>query len=318
MNCYCCNGEAKRFGSFKNKRQIVQRYRCLRCGKTFSESQPFDGLRLDKGKIIQIVKLLCEGVGVRATGRLVGCDPHTVLDVLSVIGTKCASFLDAKVRNLTVTAVQIDELWARVGVRQSRTTPDDKERGDFYTFLALEARTKFIISHYTGKRDYDNTDCFVKDLASRVTGRIQITTDGWPAYPDTIRNYLLYRLDYAVMQKLYGQEPPEADSARRYSPAPFCGVKIHVRAGAPRADRICTSFVERVNLTVRTFNRRFTRLSLGFSRCLENHRHAIALFVAAYNFCKLHNTLGTTPAHGQKLADRPWTIEELIEAVTNQ
>lgn len=317
MTCYCCTGEAKRFGSYQNKRQIVQRFRCLQCGKTFSERQPLDGLRLDKSKVIQIIKLLCEGVGVRATGRLVGCDPHTVLAVLAVVGGKCANLLDVKLRKLSTSSIQLDELWARVGLKQSNTTPEDRERGDFYTFLAIEARTKLIISHYTGKRDYQSTDCFAADLASRIVGRVQITTDGWAAYPDTIRNYLLYRLDYAVMQKLYGPETPAPDSARRYSPSPFRGVKIHVNAGAPRGDRICTSHVERVNLTVRTFNRRFTRLCLGFSRRLENHRHAVALFVAAYNFCKVHATLGTTPAHGQKITDRPWTVEELIEAATN-
>jgi transposase-like protein/IS1 family transposase len=182
MNCHCCQGETKRFGSFRNKQRIVQRFQCLRCGKTFSESQPLDGLRLEKPKVIQIVKLLCE-VGIRAAARLTDCNPHTVLAVLAVIGGKCANFLDAQIRYLDVGAIQIDELWARVGIRQSRTTPADKERGDFYTFLALEARTKLIISHYTGKRDMESTDIFAKDLASRIVGRVQITTDGWHAYP---------------------------------------------------------------------------------------------------------------------------------------
>ncbi|HEX4120967.1 MAG TPA: IS1 family transposase [Verrucomicrobiae bacterium] len=315
LNCHCCNGEVKRFGTFRNKNRMVQRFRCVRCGKTFSESQPLDDVRLEHQKVVQIVKLLCEGVGVRATGRLAGCDAHTVLGVLSVIGDKCADFLDRNIRNLDTTSIQIDELWARVGVRQNRTTPDDKERGDFYTFLAVEARNKLIISHYTGKRDGESTDIFVKDLASRITGRVQITSDAFTAYPAIIRQYLLERLDYALMVKKFATPPGEVEAMRRYSPAPFIGTKIEVRAGAPREDRISTSHVERVNLTVRHFNKRFVRLGLGWSRKLANHRHAITLFVAAYNFCKVHATTGTTPAHGANLTDGPWMVERLIEQV---
>lgn len=289
----------------------------MRCGKSFSESQPFDGLRIDDVKVIQIVKLFSEGLGVRAISRLTGCHIRTVLSTLETVGEKLAGFLDTKVRNVTIQwGLQIDELWARVGIRQSRTTPQDKLRGDFYTFLGVCARSKLIVSFLTGKRDYATTDAFAADVASRVSGRVQITTDGWPAYPDTIRKYLLGRLDLAVMQKNYDATPGEVEAKRRYSPAPFIGVTIQVKAGAPKAERICTSFVERSNLTVRHFNKRFVRLGLGWSRKLENHRHAIALFVACYNFVKVHSTTGTTPAHGAGLTDRPWTIEELLAAAT--
>jgi IS1 family transposase len=229
--------------------------------------------------------------------------------VLEIVGAKCAALLDRKLRNLTVGSLQIDELWARVGVKEARRAPYDSECGDFYTFLGIDARTKLIVSHHTGKRDYANTDAFVADLASRIVGRVQITTDGWQAYPDTIRNYLLYRLDYAVMQKIYSpQESNHYDVLRRYSPPACTGVFVKVRAGAPRRDRISTSFVERANLSV--------RLGLGWSRKLANHKAAISLFVAAYNFCKVHNTLGCTPAVGAKLTDHNWTIEELVEQAT--
>lgn len=139
--------------------------------------------------------MLTEGVGIRAAARLADCDPHTVLAMLETFGEKCAAFLDHRLGNLTVGPLQIDEVWSKVGIRQSRTTPDDQERGDFYTFLALDARTKLIVSHHTSKRDYENTEAFGADLGSRIVGRVQITTDGWIAYPDTIRHYLLDRLD---------------------------------------------------------------------------------------------------------------------------
>jgi transposase-like protein/IS1 family transposase len=319
MTCLCCNGEAKKFARFKNVNRIVQRYRCVRCGKTFSESQPLDGIRIEHSKVVQIVKLICEGMGIRACSRLTGCHINTVLAVLETIGQKCEQFHDRMVRHVTTSALQLDELWARVGCSQrlANQQGNDFEHGDFYTFLAVAAREKFIVSYQTGKRDLENTDIFVEDIAKRVDGRIQVTTDSFRPYLQIVRKHLLERLDYATMQKIYAIPfDAKSEAARRYSPPQCTGVKIRVRAGAPRHDRISTSFVERANLTVRHFNKRFARLGLGYSRKLENHRHAISLFVAAYNFCKIHTTLGTTPAHGLKITDRPWTIEELIEQIS--
>jgi len=313
VTCHCCNGEAKRFGFFRNINRIVQRYRCVRCGKTLSESQPLEGVRIEHDKAVQIVKLLTEGCGIRAVTRLVGCHIHTVLNVLAEVGASCGRLHDRLVRNISTGSVQIDELWAYVGCKQRGTTPDDTENGDFYTFLGLTAREKLIVSHYTGKRDYDSTDDFVADLSKRIVGRIQITTDGWNAYPDAIRKYLLYRLDYAVMQKNFDAPPSEVQASRRYSPAPFIGVTIRTVAGAPRRDRICTSHVERQNLSVRHFTKRFARLGLGWSRKLDNHRAAVSLFVAAHNFCKVHTTLGCTPAVGAKITDHDWSVEELLD-----
>jgi IS1 family transposase len=179
-----------------------------------------EGLRLEHSKVIQIVKLLAEGLGVRGTARVTDCDPHTVLNVLETIGPKVAALHDRIVRNVQTDALQIDELWSRVFCSQKHACHD--EHGDQYSYLAL-------------------------------------------------------------------------------------------KAGAPRRDRICTSHVERANLSVRHFNKRFARLSLGYSKTIENHRHALALFVFAYNFCKVHSTLGCTPAVGLKLATETWTIERLIE-----
>ncbi|MGD0349231.1 MAG: transposase [Verrucomicrobiota bacterium] len=298
---------------------MVQRFQCLRCGKSFSAAQPLDDLRIDHDKAVQIIKLLTEGVGVRGTARLVNCIPNTVLNVLATVGQKCDAFHDRVVRNLTIGSLQIDELWARVGASQRQTIKSHVERGDQYTYLAVTAREKFIVSYHTGKRDFDNTDTFIADVAARIAGRIQITTDSWRSYPFIIRKYLLERLDFATMQKIYETPLNErVEAQRRYSPPRCTGVRVRIRAGAPRADRISTSFVERANLSVRHFNKRFARLGLGYSRKLTNHRHAVSLFVAAYNFCKIHHTLGTTPAHGVGLTDRAWTIEELIDNATSQ
>jgi IS1 family transposase len=268
---------------------------------------------------VQICKLLTEGLGVRAISRFVNCDPHTVLNVLETVGQKCEQLHDRLVRHVTTGSLQIDELWTRVGCSQKLASRqrNDIERGDFYTFLAVTAREKFIVSYHTGKRDLENTDIFVEDVAKRIDGRIQITTDSFRPYLQIVRKHLLNRLDFATMQKIFAVPfDAKAEAARRYSPAQCTGIRVRVRAGAPRQDRISTSFVERANLSVRHFNKRFARLGLGYSRKLCYHRHAISLFVAAYNFCKVHGTLGCTPAVGLKLANETWTIEKLIEKST--
>jgi len=327
--CLACGSEIKKFGSFKTRSGSVQRFRCLNpaCGKTFNEQRRFIGLCLDEAKIVQIVRCLTEGCGVRATARLCGCDKNTVLEVVRTIGEKCERFHDEIVRDIKTESIQLDELWARVGIRQSLTTPSDQLRGDFFTFLGIDRRTKLIISHLTGKRDYENTNDFVADLASRVSGVVQITCDGFKPYVPTIRRHLLGRLNLAVMQKIYGtlngkdNFDPLAnwnsfDPIRRYSPPQCTGIKLKTVAGEPDVDKICTSHIERLNLSVRTFNRRFTRLCLGWSRKLANHRYSVALFVVAYNFCKVHSTLGCTPAVGARLTNHVWSIEELVKRLS--
>jgi len=276
-------------------------------------------LCLDEAKIVQIVRCLSEGCGVRATARLCGVDKNTVLEVIRVIGQKAERFHDEIVRNVKTESIQCDELWAYVGCKQSRTSLWETERGDFYTFLAIDRRTKLIISHLTDKRDYTATNDFAADLASRVSGIVQITTDGWSAYPDTIRAHLLGRLNLAVMQKIYGKNnnPLQlVDPNHRYSQPKCTGIRLETVAGAPDIDKICTSHVERLNLSVRHFTKRFGRLGLGWSRKLANHRYAVALFVVTHNFCKRHETLGCTPALGARLTDHNWTIEELVRKLS--
>ena len=273
-------------------------------------------LRIEHEKVVQIVKLLCEGVGVRATARLADCHPRTVLSVLSTVGEKCGQLHDRLARNLKVGSLQLDELWSRVGISQKRTTENDVERGDQYTYLAVTAREKFIASYFTGKRNYENTETFVADVAKRIIGRVQVTTDSYRPYQSTVRRHLLERLDFATMQKLYAVPFDLPDKIRRYTPQRCIGVRVRIQAGSPRPDRISTSFVERANLSVRHFNKRFARLGLGWSRKLDNHKNALNLFIAAYNFCKIHSTLGTTPAHGIGITSQAWSIERLIEEST--
>jgi IS1 family transposase/transposase-like protein len=317
-NCLSCGNQTKKFGKFKTQSGLVQRYRCLNkaCGRTFNETKRFADLCLDENKIIQIVHCLTEGVGVRGTARLCSCDKNTVLDVLRTIGEKAAKFHDKIVRNVITDSLQLDELWARVGTKQAKAGFHDPLRGDFYTFLGIDRASKLIVSHLTGRRNTDNTEAFVEDLSKRVFGIVQITCDGWTPYIAAIERHLTYRANLATLIKQYGTQGADIntiDPIRRYS-APQCtGIKVEIRSGEPDTDKICTSHVERLNLSVRHFNKRFARLGLGFSRKLANHHHAVALFVVAYNFCKRHSTLGTTPAVKSNLTDHCWTVAELVK-----
>ncbi len=238
-----------------------------------------------------------------------------MLKVLRMVGEKAERFHDKIVRNVIVDSLELDELWARVHSRQFIAGHSNLERGDFYSFVGLESRSKLIVSHLTGKRNPENTEAFVKDLAARVFGIVQVTCDGWAPYVPAIKSFLKYRAHFCVMQKIYST--PDAgneiiDPIRRYSPPRCTGVKVEIKAGEPDKDKIGTSYIERLNLTIRTHNRRFTRLCLGYSKKLENHRHAFALFVVAYNFTKRHSAHGKTPAFASGLATSNWTVDELV------
>lgn len=313
MTCPRCNGlDCKRFGFFGPLR--LQRFRCCGCGKAFSEDPKrlLGNLRIPEATGIQIARLLAEGIGVRASARLAGCHRDTVLAVLEVIGASCEAFLDRAIRGLRCESIQIDELWAPVLVKQRNNHHLAPDRGDFYTFLALDARSKLILAHRTGKRNENTTTHFIADLATRVDGRTQITTDGWKPYQTTIPWAFENRVDFAIQVKSYGNEPADMSSARHHLTPVVKSVKVHVIEGDPDRRKISTSYCERANLSVRTFNRRFTRLCMGFSKKVANHAHSMALFVAAHNFCRKHHTLKTTPAVAHGLTDHVWTIEELL------
>jgi transposase-like protein len=312
VNCYCCNGDAKKFGSFQNKNRIVQRYRCLKCGKTMSESQPLDDLRLDHYKVVQIVKLLCEGMGIRATARLADCHRDTVLSVLETIGRKCAALLDARVRYVKAGFVQTDEIHTFVGCKQRHTTLDDVERGDFFTFLSIDRDSKLIINWKTDKRNFDVTEDFLRDLKARMLDRFQLTTDAFNGYcrrVGGVGEVFGDSVDYATETKIYGHEKI---APFRYVPK-VIEIKRKSRFGNPDMRFATTCHCERTNLSVRQFTRRFTRATLGYSKTVTNLRHAVALFIAHFNYCRVHSAHGKTPSQAAMLTKDAWTVERLID-----
>ena len=212
-----------------------------------------------------------------------------------------------------LTYFEFDEVWSFIGKKQKRLGPDDlREKGDCYIFTALSATHKAIISYKIGKRSGANANAFAMDVRQRILGRPQISSDGFSPYVDAIERAFGSEVDYGQIVKVYAGEPGP-DTARRYSPGIVVDVRKAVIAGGPDRKKISTSFVERSNLTIRMQCRRLTRLTNAFSKKLENHAAAVALFVAHYNLCRVHETLRITPAMALSVTDHIWTIGELIE-----
>jgi IS1 family transposase len=285
----------------------VQRYACDRCGKSFSESQPLDGLRVDFKQAAQVVHLLVEGMGIRAISRFTGLDTKTVMNILERAGEKAAEFLDAKVRNVRTEQIQADEIHCFVGCKAIKTTADDLERGDFFTYLAISRHSKLIISSLVGKRTGENTDAFLSDLRLRVDGTFQLTTDGAQIYSGLsgVRKVFGTSIDYATEIKYFG-------SPIKFVNRRLLGVRRIRRIGKPDMRLATTCHCERTNLSVRLFTRRFTRCTLGYSKKAENLKHAVALFVAHFNFCRVHSAHGITPAQSAGITKHVWTLDELL------
>ena len=269
---------------------------------------PFD-------KQIAAISALTEGISIRATERLTGIHRDTIMRLGARVGEGCAALHDLAMRDLHVSLLQLDELWAYVGKKQCRAKPGETDKGDQYTDLALDSTNKAIVSYLTGKQTAENTRAFAHDLYSRVLNVPQVTSDGMEQYIPPIEEAFGLDCDYAQIVKSYVGEPGPT-AARRYSPGYVVGVSRTRVLGNPDQSKISTSHVERANLSVRMGSRRFTRLSNGFSKKLSNHETAVSLFVAHYNFCRVHETLRITPAMVVGVTDHIWTIGELVEVAT--
>ena len=266
-----------------------------------------------------VVKALAEGMSIRATVRLTGAAKDTVTKLLVAMGTACMDYHGANVRGVRSERIEADEIWAFVGAKAANATREGQ--GDIWTWTAIDADSKLMVSYLVGPRNVESCDAFMADLASRLAGRIQLTTDGLSWYIAGVERAFGYNaVDYAQLQKTYG---PEMDSKRgrgRYSPSPECvGAEKVAIMGKPDMNAVSTSYVERQNLTMRMQLRRFTRLTNAFSKKVENHAHAVALHFMHYNFCRKHQTLTaavggihTTPAMAAGITDHVWKVEELI------
>lgn len=264
-------------------------------------------------KQVAVIAALTEGCSIRSVERLTGVHRDTIMRLGARVGEGCALLHDQMMRDLIVSRLELDELWSFVGKKEARlqTKRERKTMGDQYTFLALGDSSRAIVSFLTGRRDRVNTRRFIRDLRARVNGAPEISTDGWPSYPDAIEYYFGADCRYGVMVKNYAA-PVEVEAARRYAPAQVVSVsRTHV-IGRPA--RISTSLIERTNLSVRTSQKRFARLALGYSKKIEHHCAAVALFVANYNLVRVHSALRITPSMALGVTNHAWTIGELVEA----
>ncbi|MBI5920138.1 MAG: DDE-type integrase/transposase/recombinase [Betaproteobacteria bacterium] len=263
----------------------------------------------------RILASLCEGVGINATCRLTGASKNTVLKLLAEVGEACALYQDRVMTGLNLKKVQCDEIWSFVGMKE-RNVPEEHKGifglGDVYTWTAIDADTKLVPCWHVGTRGVDSACVFIDDLAKRLEGRVQLTTDGHKAYLTAVEGAFGVDIDFAQLIKLYGNQTATKDEGRRYSPAEVTGIEKRQVTGNPVMKDVSTSFVERANLTMRMHMRRFTRLTNAFSKKLENHMHAISLYFMFYNFCKIHKTLRVTPAMESGISDHLWDLEEVI------
>ena len=268
--------------------------------------------RLSSEKRAQIVAALAEGNSIRSTCRMTGIAKMTVLKLLRDLGCACAAYHHKHVRGLRVRRLQCDEVWSFVGAKAKNVRPEREIDGwgDVWTWTAIDADTKLCVSYLVGGRDAGSAHDFMGDVAERVRGKVQITTDGHKVYVDAVEDAFGMDVDYAQLQKIYGT--PSDEEIRRYSPARCIGCDMKVVSGNPDPKHVSTSFVERQNLTMRMSMRRFTRLTNAFSKKFDNHCHAIALYFMYYNFCRVHQTLRVTPAMEAGISDHVWSVEEMV------
>lgn len=275
--------------------------------------------RLPIEKRAQILNLLVEGNSMRATSRIADVSINTVTKTLVDAGTACLAFQDEAIRNIASKRVQCDEIWSFCHSKEKNVAPEDKGvlgYGDVYTWTAIDADTKLAISWLVGRRDVEYAEAFIADLASRLQGRIQLTTDGHGVYVNAIEKAFGGSVDYAMLVKIY--EGMGAMDQRRYSPSRFLSADKRRINGNPDMGDVSTSYVERQNLTMRMNMRRFTRLTNGFSKKIENLEHAVALHFMFYNFGRIHKTLRVTPAMEAGIADHVWTLEEIAGLVKDE
>ena len=266
---------------------------------------------------VQILSMLCEGSSMRSISRVADISINTVAKLLVDAGKACAAFHDEKVRGVKARRVQVDEIWSFTAAKQKNVPTMKKPvkgAGDTWTWTAIEADTKLLITSMVGGRDSEYAIAFMDDLRDRLANRVQLTSDGHKAYLEAVEGAFGADVDYAMLVKVYGAAPEGAQV--RYSPAECIGAEKRRVEGSPDPKHISTSYAERQNLTMRMQMRRFTRLTNAFSKKFENHMHMVALYTVWYNYVKQHKSLkGLSPAMAAGLSDTLWSMTDLAEMI---
>jgi transposase-like protein/IS1 family transposase len=311
ISCPDCGIDCQKFGKHRNG---LRRFQCPQCKRTFTEPHrlTLGTMYISEEKMLLAIQLLIEGNSVRSTMRISGLDQNTIMKLLVLAGEKCEKVMAKRIVNVPVRDVEADEVWSFIGKKEKRVRPeDDQNLGDCYVFVAIERHHKLVLNIAMGKRDQATTDQFIEGVRHATRGKFQMTTDGFAPYRSAITTTLHDRCDFAQLIKVY-RAP--SDGEARYSPAEVASVEVVPVMGQPDPERICTSIVERSNLTLRMGVRRFTRLTNAFSKKWENHWAAVVLWYAYYNFCRIHKSLRVTPAMEAGITDHVWDLAELLEA----
>lgn len=275
--------------------------------------------KLPLEKRVQLVRLLVEGNSVRSCSRIADVAFNTVLKFVVDIGRACMDFHNENVVGVKSTKIQADEIWSFIQCKDKHATPEKKEQGfgDAWTWVGIDADTKLAVSWFVGNRSAESACAFMEDMASRLTNRVQLTTDGHHAYLEAVTDSFGSQIDFAQLVKIYGSSSDSnSPTERKYSPSKLKSITKNVISGNPDLDHVSTSYVERQNLTMRMSMRRFTRLTNGFSKKLENHMHSIALHFVHYNWVKQHKSLRITPAMAAGLTKRFMSIEDIANLVS--
>lgn len=307
----CQHTNKKKNGRDRNGNQ---RFLCLDCGKTFAEEKPrpLGVMRISMRQATMALGMLLEGMSIRATSRLTGMDAGTICDLIVVVGENCQRLMDAKIKGVKVDDVQLDEIWSFVGMKEKTRVARGyaQPMGDSWTFIAIERNTKLVLAHLVGQRDHATCWNFLLKLNEATSGKFQLTTDGLNAYTLNVPYVFGMRVNFAQLIKTY----QSSQEVVRYSPATIKSIEKRPLFGDCDEDRISTSIIERLNLSLRMHCRRHTRLTNAHSKSLKHHVAFQSLFFAWYNWCRRHETLkGQTPAMASGLTDKVWALRELLE-----
>lgn len=313
MICPDCEIRCASFGKHRNG---LRRFRCVQCKRTYTE--PHDNLlgsmTVPIEKAVLALKMLVEGSSIRAIERITELHRDTIMRLLVLAGERCERLLFEKISNVRVKDVEADEMWGYVTKKENHKRPEESatdEIGDAYTFVGMERNTKLILAWHLGRRTKVDTMFFVQKLRKAVNPRhwFQLTTDGYPPYVSAVEYYFGHQLDFAQLIKVYRAS---SDQEQWYSPGEVAECIPVPVFGNPIPERICTSHIERQNLTMRMQMRRLTRLTNAFSKKRSNLNAALALHFAYYNLCRIHSTLRVTPAMAAGISDHQWLIAELL------
>ncbi len=308
LACKCTNTKKNGKNAFGNPR-----LKCKDCGRSWvvDRPKPIGNLRIPMDKAVLCLNLVLEGMSIRAASRISGIDRNTIGDLILAVGSNCERLHERAVQNVPVSDIQCDEIWSYVGAKSKtcKARGYGPEMGDSWTWIGIESTTKMVMAYHVGGRDNGPCRSFLDKLDNATSGRFQLTSDGLGAYTNTVPFVLRNRVDFAQLVKTYASTQEET----RYSPATIINCEKKVKFGNPYLDRVNTSFIKRLNLTLRMQMRGFTRLTNGFSKDLAHHTAMQNLFFAHYNWRRKHETLKwATPAMAANLSLKPWTIEELL------